>query len=232
MLRQFQQVDRKLDAIRNTLDMAIARSEATHVGELLTASSIVDEVHRRYEQEGSFSSDMLIRLALAEHDVRRLAERFRYLVDTQSTAEVDGLAEVQRANYDAHSAMLSSVLDLRIAYLRVCVDMQEHPKSAESTVMQLKGRIGSVTEFWQQLLNRSDGLRKAIHEREALLNDMNWAERFLPEFIGGRGAPAEKKLKALRSAYVSTMENELGIMKDFDSLIQTLMANSRVRPRS
>lgn len=227
-LQQFQQVDRKLDAIKSTLDAAIARSEATHVGELLTASSIVDEVYERYEQEGSFSSDMLIRLALAERDVRRLAERFRYLVDSHSTAEVIEVDEAQRAKYDSHSAMLASFLDLRIAYLRVCVDMQEHPKSVESSVGQLKEKIEAVTDFWQNLLSRSDALREAIADREKSLSDMNIAERILPDFMGGRGAAKEKELDALKHAYLSTLENEKAIMKEFDSLIhsakQTLKA--------
>ena len=221
ILQQFKQVDQKLDAIKGTLNKAIARSEATHAGELLAASGIVDEVYRQYEQAGSFSNDMLIRLAFAEHDARRLAERFRFLVDTHAIAEVDDIADVQRANYDAHSAMLGSFLDLRIAYLRVCVDMQENPKSLESSVGQLKDKIRSGADFWQQLVNRSETLRNAISEREKLLNDMNWVERSLPEFVGGRGAAANKKLAALKGAYVSTLESEVAIVKGFDSLIQS-----------
>ena len=221
ILQQFKQVDRKLDAIKGTLNKAIARSEATHAGELLAASGIVDEVYRQYEQAGSFSNDMLIRLAFAEHDARRLAERFRFLVGTHAIAEVDDIADVQRANYDAHSAMLGSFLDLRIAYLRVCVDMQENPKSLESSVGQLKDKIRTGADFWQHLVNRSETLRNAISEREKLLNDMNWVERALPEFVGGRGAAANKKLVALKDAYVSTLESEVAIVKGFDSLIQS-----------
>lgn len=221
ILQQFKRVDQKLDAIKGTLNKAIARSEATHAGELLAASGIVDEVYRQYEQAGSFSNDMLIRLAFAEHDARRLAERFRFLVDAHAIAEVDDIADVQRANYDAHSAMLGSFLDLRIAYLRVCVDMQENPKSLESSVEQLKDKISAGAEFWQLLVNRSETLRNAISEREELLNDMNWVERSLPEFVGGRGAAASKKLAALKGAYVSTLESELAIVKGFDSLIQS-----------
>lgn len=220
MLQQFEQVGRKLDAIKGSIDKAIARSEATHAGELLTASDVVDEVYRQYEQEGSFSNDMLIRLALAEHDARRLAERFRFLVDTHAVADVDDIADVQRANYDAHSAMLGSFLDLRIAYLRVCVDMQENPKSLDSSISRLKEKIKAGTEFWQQMMNRSEVLREVISEREKHLNDMNWVERSLPEFAGGRGAAAGKKLTALRGAYVSTLESELVIVKGFDALIQ------------
>lgn len=221
MLQQFQQVDRKLNAIKSTLDTAIARSEATHVGELLTASSIVDEIYQRYDIEGAFSTDMLVRLALAEHDVRRLSERFRYLVEAHSAAQVDDVADVRRANYDAHSAMLATFLDLRVSYLRVCVDMQEHPKSVSSSVQQLKDKISAVTDYWQHLLNRSNVLRESIQEREKQLNDMSWVERYRPELIGGRGAAEKRKLKALKDAYVSTMESEVGIMKDFASLIHS-----------
>lgn len=111
--------------------------------------------------------------------------------------------------------------DLRIAYLRVCVDMQENPKSLESSLDQLKEKIKSAAEFWQLLVNRSEKLRDVIAEREKFLNDMNWAERSLPEFIGGKGAAADKKLTALKGAYVSTLESELIIVKSFDSLIQS-----------
>lgn len=221
MLQQFEQVDRKLDTIKRTLDIAIARSEATHVGELLTASRVIDEMYRRYEHEGTFSNDMLIRLALAEHDVRRLSERFRYLIESHSVTDGAEAAEVQRANYDAQSAMLASFLDLRVAYLRTCVDVQEHPKSVAVSLAQLKDKIGESTDFWQHLLKRSELLREAISEREEKLNDMSWAQRNLPEFIGGRGAAAERSLKVLKQAYIATMENELGIMQDFTALIHS-----------
>ncbi|UTT62585.1 hypothetical protein [Microcella humidisoli] len=221
MLQQFDKMDRKLDAIKGALDTAIARAEATHAGELAAASVIVDEVYRQYNAAGSFSNDMLIRMALAEHDIRRLTERFRYLVDGFQVANVDDIESVQRANYDAHSAMLASFLDVRIAYLRVCVDMQENPKSMSSSVEQLKSKIRDGVEFWKQLVQRSDGVRSAISEREKQLNDMNWVARSMPEFIGGKGAAAERNLTALKAAYVSTLEGEMIIMKGFDSLIQS-----------
>ena len=203
------------------LDTAIARSEATHAGELITASSIVGEIYRQYEEAGFFSHDMLIRLALAERDARTLAERFRFLLDSHAISDVNDIADVQRANYDAHSAMLGSFLGLRIAYLRVCVNLQENPKSLEASAAQLKDKIKVGADFWSQLVNRSETLRTAISDREKLLSDMNWVERALPEFVGGRGAVATKKLTALRGAYVSTLESEVGIVKGFDPLIQS-----------
>ena len=220
MMQQFQEVGRKLDVIKNTLDTVIARAEATHAGELLAASAVVDDVYRQYELEGEFSQDMLIRLSLAERDVRALAVRFRHLVEAHRDMNVEEPAEVQQANYDAHSAMLSSFLDLRISYLRVCVDMQENPKSVTSTVEMLKTKIDDSTVFWTYLLERSQLLKVRIDELEASLDDMNMAER-LTKFIGGRGTSTETSLEQLRSAYTATMESERKIMKGFHSLIES-----------
>lgn len=219
MMHQFAQVDKKLDTIKHTLDRAIARIEATHAGELLASSWIVDELYRQYEVEGSFSHDMQVRLALAERDVRALAARFRQLVDAQGVTNVQDIDQVRQANYDAHSAMLSSFLDLRIAYLRVCVDLQENPKSVARSIEALKSRIDDGIEFWEQLLKRSELLKSEISELETKLRDMNWAARNLPGILGGEGATAEKNLAKLNAAYTSTMESEREIMQGFHSLI-------------
>jgi hypothetical protein len=214
-LKQFQQVDRKLDAIKNTLDTAIARAEATHVGELLTASGVVDEVYGRYEREGHFSSDMLIRLALAERDVRTLAGRFRHLLDAHSVESMREIADAERANYDAHATMLASFVDLRTAYLRVCVDMQEHPKSLVDSVGQLKEKLRDGTELWQRLLGRSAALRTARDAVTNALAEMSTTERLR------KGPAAEKRIKMLNDSYVATMESEKGIMKGSYSLIRS-----------
>lgn len=221
MMQQFQEVDRKLDAIKNTLDTVIARAEATHAGELLSASAVIDEVYLQYELEGQFSQDMRIRLSLAERDVRALAVRFRHLVEAHRDMNVEEPAEVQQANYDAHSAMLSSFLDLRVSYLRVCVDMQENTKSVNSTVELLKSKLDDSTTFWTQLLERSQVLKGRIDELEASLNDMNVAEKLMPRFIGGRSTTKENALEQLKSAYTTTMESERKIMKGFHSLIES-----------
>ena len=219
VLQQFEEVDRKLDAIKTTLDTAIARAEATHAGELLTASRIVDEIYAQYEECGRFSGDMLMRLALAERDTRSLAERFRRLVESHSTDSVDDVESVKRANYDAHSAMLGSFLALRVAYLRVCVDMQENPRSVDSSVKRLRETIESGIVLWEELLGRSESIQGRIEELQAKLDDMNWVEKSLPEFIGGRGAGVERKISALREAYVSTLKSERTIVEGYVPLI-------------
>lgn len=220
MMQQFKQVDHKLDTIKNTLDKAVARIEATHAGELLAASRIVDDVYEQYDLEGSFSNDMLIRLAFAERDVRALAARFRQLVEARDITDVNGPDEVQQANYDAHSALLASFVELRISYLRVCVNMQENPKSVSSSTEHLKSVIDDATGFWQQLQDRSQVLKREKERLEARIQDMDWKER-IP---GGAAASTERELKRLSAAYMSTMESEREIMEEFHSLIESARA--------
>ena len=224
IMQQFKQVDRKLDIIKGTLDRAIARIEATHAGELLSASGVVDDVYRQYDTGGSFSTDMLMRLALAERDVRALAARFQQLVQSRPAANVEDLADVRRSNYDAHSAMLSSFLDLRLSYLRGCVDLQENPRSVDASIDLLKNKIDEGIVFWQSLFERSQLMKEAIGALEAKLQDMNWAKRGLPGVLGGEGASAEKNLTKLKAAYTATMESELGIMSEFHALIASAKA--------
>lgn len=88
--------------------------------------------------------------------------------------------------------MLSSFIDLRVAHLGVCVDMQENPRSVDVSVEQLRNKIGADADFWQRLLNRSEALREPIAERETRLNDIKWPERHLPEGVGdGEPRPRE-----------------------------------------
>ena len=221
MMQQFKQVDRKLDAIKGTLDRAIARIEATHAGELLAASRVIDDVYVQYAVEGSFSNDMLVRLALAERDAKALASRFRQLVLSRDMVTAADLDEVQQANYDAHSAMLSSFVELRVAYLRVCVDMQENPKSVNASMDRLKATIDDGVEYWQRLQNRSDALKDRIEQLEGKRTGLNWAERSLP---GGEGVTSEKKLTKYKAAYTATLASEKEIASEFQSLVDSARA--------
>ena len=171
--------------------------------------------------------DMIVRLALAERDARALAARFRQLVEARAVTNVEDLADVQQANYDAYSAMLGSFLDVRIAYLRVGVDMQENPKSITLSMGHLKAKIDDGVIFWQHLLKRSRSLKTEIGQIEAKLQDMKWAKRHLPGIFGGDGASAEKELAQLNAAYTSTMMSEREIMEGFSSLIESAKKTRR-----
>ncbi len=216
VLHEFQRVEQRLDAVKRTLDTVLARAEATHVGELVTASRVVDEVYRRYELEGSFSDDMLIRLALAERDVRTLAERFRQLVEGRPVSGLTEIGQVDQANYDVHAAMLASFVGLRIANLRVCVDMERHPQSVRLSSEELTTGLHEAVDLWSRLLERSKSFEEARASVEKELEELNPAARRLP-----KGTDLQERRGFLNEAYARTLKAEKDVQKGFDTLIQS-----------
>ena len=210
-LQQFKQVDQKLDSIKKKLDEAIAREEATITAELLSASDIADEVYRHFQENGEFSNDMLIRLAMAERDVRRVALRARFLVDSHTIEDATDEGKIHRANYDAQSAMLATFLELRVAYLRLSVDMQENPKSVPGSVEQLQVTLEDGAALWDRLLHRSSAIKEELEKIRDKRNDMNPLVRKLNR---------EKAIDSLEAAYTLTLESEKRISQGFDALIR------------
>ena len=210
-LQQFKQVDQKLDTIKKKLDEAVAREEATITAELLSASDIADEVYRHFQANGEFSNDMLIRLAMAERDVRRVALRARFLVDAHTIEDATDEVKIHRANYDAQSAMLATFLELRVAYLRLSVDMQENPKSVPDSVEQLQVTLEDGAALWDQLLHRSSEIKKELGKIKDKRNDMNPLVRKLNR---------ERAIDSLEAAYTLTLESEKRISQGFDALIR------------
>lgn len=210
-LQQFKQVDQKLDTIKKKLDEAIAREEATITAELLSASDIADEVYRHFEANGAFSNDMLIRLAMAERDVRRVALRARFLVDAHTIEDATDEGKVHRSNYDAQSAMLATFLELRVAYLRLSVDMQENPKSVPESVEQLQTTLEDGAALWDRLLHRSSAIKEELETVKDKRNDMNPLVRKLNR---------ERAIDSLEAAYTHTLESEKRISQGFDALIR------------
>lgn len=218
IMQEFQRIDRKLDVIQRTLDSLLARSEATHIGELLASSSIADEVFQQYQQNGRFSTDMLIRLSTAESAVRALSNRFRQLVEV---GVLDETADVLRVNADAHAAMLASFVELRIANLRVGVDLQENPQSVQLSTELLKARIDDALSFWKTLVRRPEVQDEAIRAIEHELAQLNLLERTLP---GGERGELEKRLRKLKSDQTETLKSERTMVEQFHALIESTTA--------
>ena len=208
MLQQFSAMDKKLDAIKGSIDKMLARQEVTKVAELFAAVHIVDEIYLQYGQAGRFSTDMLIRLALAERDAMILSRRYEMLENSES----NDLAANDFANYDTYCTMLASFLNLRVKYLRTCVDIQENPqfvqRSSEGFATLLKDNI----ILWDKLLHKSEKMKSDIEEFAAHLEKAKGLKKIAK-------LPKERELSRKRKLYTDAMEKERVILKDFHSLI-------------
>ena len=208
MLQQFSAMDKKLDAIKGSIDKILARQEVTKVAELFAAVNIVDEIYLQYGQAGRFSTDMLIRLALAERDALILSRRYEML----ENSEAGNSTANEFANYDTFCTVLASFLTLRVKYLRTSVDIQENPqfvqRSSESFAALLKDDIN----LWDKLLNRSDKMKSEIEVIAAQLENVKGLQR-----IGQKSK--EKELSRKKDEWANAMEKERVILKDFHTLI-------------
>jgi len=206
MLQQLSAMDKKLDAIKVSIDKMMARQEATKVAELFAAVRVVDEIYAQYGQAGRFSTDMLIRLALAERDAAILSRRYEIL---ENAADAGGFN-----SYDTYCTMLSSFLNLRVKHLRTCIDVQENPQFVRRSSESFRTLLQDNITLWDALLNKSEAMKKDIEEAEAQRVNAKGLQK-IAQLAGG------KELAQKKDKYHATVENERAIMKDFLILVDS-----------
>ena len=213
MMQQFSAMDKKLDAIKGSIDKMLARQEVTKIAELLAAVNIVDEIYMQYNQNGCFSTDMLVRLALAERDAMILSKRYEIL----ENSETPDINTNNFANYDTYCTMLASFLNLRVKYLRTCVDIQENPQFVQCSSKNFSSLLKDNIVLWDKLLRKSDKIKSDIEKHSARLEKASALQKITKR-------SEEKELARKKDEYTIVMEKERVILKDFHSLID--IANS------
>ena len=208
ILQQFSAMDKKLNAIKASIDKSLTRQEVTKLAELFSAVQMVDELYLQYQKAGSFSTDMLIRLALAERDTATLSRRYEIL---ESTEEV-GRNGNGITSYDTSCTMLASFSNLRVKYLRTCVDVQENPQFVQHSMEQFMALLKRDIKLWNKLLHKSDRLKSELEDLTAELEQQKGLQRLV-------NLPKEKELAQKKDAYTAAMEKERLILLDFHTLI-------------
>lgn len=203
-MRQFDLMDRKIDEVRATLDRLLARYEAEMTAQLITASSVIDEVQHQYESAGGFSQDMLVRLALAERDLRIAAQRARVLADSYDIEHIQDADAAKRANHDIQAAIFTTFVELRAAYLRVGVDIQENPGTVATSRSRLAQTLSESLSLWDKLLGRATQLEERIGRQETALKDRNLLQKL--------ASSETKELESLQEALRETQKAERAII--------------------
>jgi hypothetical protein len=187
----------------------LARQEATPVAELFAALHLVDEIYLQYGQSGHFSTDMLIRLALAERDAMILSRRYEMLENSERSG-----AEKNFDNYDTYCTMLASFLNLRVKYMRTCVDVQENPQFVKHSSEYFSELLKDNINLWDTLLNKSDKMKDEIDVLTAQLKNVKSMNLISKKSL-------EVDLAKKKDEYSAVMAKERVILKDFHSLIAT-----------
>jgi hypothetical protein len=208
IIQQFSIIDKKIDTIKDTMTKMLARQEVTKVAELFSAFGIVDEIYLQYEKIGKFSTDMLIRLALAERDALILSKRYEML---ENSKDGDESAD-SYADYDTYCTMMSSFLNLRVKYLRTCVDIQENPQFVRHSSDNFNTTLKDSINMWDELLQKSDKIKKDISEAVKQAEQEGGLLKVVRK-------TREKELSRKKDEYTALLEKERLILRDFHSLI-------------
>ncbi|GHU55277.1 hypothetical protein FACS1894132_11150 [Clostridia bacterium] len=204
ILQQFNALHKKLDSIRESIDKVLIRQEATIVGELFSAVSITDEIYEQYSKSGSFSTDMLVRLALTERDAIRLSVRYNILENMQDD---------NNTNSDIYLMVLASFLHLRVKYLRTCVNLQENPSFMKHSSESFKETLHDNLSLWNKLIRRPAEIKSEIDKIEKRL-EVGKIQQM------ARKITLDKELTKLKDEYTSSLSLVNNIQSDFYQLIE------------
>lgn len=219
IMEQFKVVNKKLDFIQKEIDQILLRQEVTSIADLSSAIDIADELYTQYSTIGHFSQDMIIRLALVERDAGKLKARYEIL---------DSINEKTASAYknsDAYFTLLSSLLLLRIKYLRLCLDTQENPEFIKYSTVNFQNILEHTLFIYGNFRNRSKALKK-LNDSEGDSNNKKTLGK-LPKFI-----QSDTKKEFIREEYISMLEIENKITEDFGSAVQEMKKLQKIDNRN
>lgn len=210
IMEQFKIVNKKLDVIQKEMDQILLRQEISSMADLSSAIDIVDELYTQYSIIGYFSQDMIIRLALVERDTGKLKARYEILDSiNENTASA-------YKNSDAYFTLLSSLLLLRIKYLRLCLDTQENPEFIKYSTENFQNILEHTLFVYGSFRNRSKAILKKLKDLEKKSNNKNPIGK-LTKFKTN-----DTKIEVIKEEYISMLEIENKITEDFGSAVHEM----------
>lgn len=202
LMQQFSMVSEKLDKMQQDVSRILQRSEATFIGELVSASTRLDAIENEYKITLNFSDDMRMRLALVEDKVNSYFERYRYLYEIQHIDRSLKVETLKFKNIDAYMATLLSILDLQIDMLRIKLTLQENPAFVRTLVNGLSEKIEKYQALWTSIESNPKNVEELTQSLSESILAMNGWQKHMPRWLGGK--------REVRKATESTKEALIG----------------------
>lgn len=197
IMKQFENVNERLDKIQSIVETILYRDEATFVGEVISASNRISEIENQFHICNQFTEDMIFRLALLEDKINPIFERYKYLYKNQSINIDTALHELKLQQTDAYMAIVTSILDIRIDLLKMKINIQNNPGYMEAAAKTFVDKIDDYKQLWATIQNGSSEINKVKDELKAAVSGMNWWKKNMPSWLlGKRGNRKENENKA------------------------------------
>lgn len=232
VMKQFALVRKDLARTERALERVLHRTEATFASELVAISQRLESLEEQFADERQFSTDMIVRLALAEERVTALCERYKLLNGSQDVAVDASEADLDFKVHDSRLAVIASSMGLRIGYLRLALSLQESP-----------ARTGRLVESFVALCDQHDNLLKAIKkegkktsalvkELDKAVESMSWYQSNVPSWLGGsrservESEQTSEKLQRHRERQLEVERQEVSAAKDLGKQARNAIGGS------
>lgn len=220
IMNQFGGIHDRLDHIEKTLSRILQRSEATYIGEIISASKRIEELESNFSICNHFTNDMIIRLALVEDKVNPIFERFKFLYHTQSVDKNTSLDDLKFKQNDAYFSIILSILDLRIDLLRLKLAIQDNPGFMKHKAQSLVAKATYYKEFWQDISTNPKAIEAVAKELDNAVKDMGAWNRNMPSWLGGKRSERKEMENKSSSFERVALHNNADLKNDLVNAVE------------
>jgi hypothetical protein len=187
--QQLNEINQRLAKIEHTLQELYVRQEATVLGEIHYAVTVLDDILESRMKTGIFTPDAISRLALVEKTILSILERNRLLTErfrdkassvkkqskrkgARNTAELlktDG----PQATYDMQCLVGLIAADLKLEQALLLLAMQNNP----TDIGRRQERIRSKMESHHAVVENLPSIQELEKHAQACLKAMGWWEK-------------------------------------------------------
>lgn len=206
IMKQFENVNKRLDKIQDTLNKILLRNEATFIGEIISASNIITDIEKQFSICNQFTDDMIIRLSLLENKVNPIFERYNFLYENEVITKKLSFEDLHLKENDAYMALVVSILDIRIDLLKIKLNIQNNPGFIKYAAEDFVKKIDFYKELWANTQKVPLQLRDVISELMEINSNMNWWQETMPEWLFGKHK--QRKENEEKESLFLKVENE------------------------
>ena len=185
-----QKINAKLDVLQRGMERLTVRLQAKTYGQIVSAIEILQDLSNQHTITGTFSSDMTMRLAVAEHAIRTsfaeqrlLEQRFhgrakRVVKEAKKKTgayEINTILKEETSEFltDAKLLAVSSQASLLVAEVRLRHDLEHCPQYVAARLQNLERVVGETYETVSPL-----EILEELHEKaKVCLDELNWFSR-------------------------------------------------------
>ena len=241
-VQQLARINARLDSLQRGLERLTFRQQARTIGQLAAAIATLEDLSEQFRTSGSFTNDMLIRLALADRDIqsslaeqRVLVQRFEQL-SSQITENARGKQGAVSANQLLKEEAAEFLIDAKIlttaskasllstqAWLRY--DLEHNSANVPRRLKDLETELWNAMEFVEPLTL----IQELDEHAKQCVEQMNWCDRCLfsrglADEVRGRRMQGDEEHRVLNESSAPSVL----IWKGGDNRIQSVIVDSKL----